>query len=452
LFLLAGCGGKQGTLTIDLVVSPVDDPFVGASQVRFTVGSNQPKTFPVVGGHFQATIEQGPLKDPGAVLVDALDGNGNVVAYGKSPLLTLAPVNQSVAIWVGRPERVAAAATALPEARTEMATAAIPGLGVLYAGGKTGDGSATNRTAVYDVITHEVIETSKMQTMRAGAVGATVPDVRAIIFGGVDAAGAVTNSAEVFDPTTGLGLWSPAPVENVEPRAEPDLTVLASGAALISGGRDSNGTALASAALASTTGTVRITAVASPMAAARLHHAVAPAKFSDGEGAILFGGTNGNGPVAERLVGQSFVALDLPVEVLDRSYATASSLPSGDVLILGGASGGEAATSSGVLISVASNPPKANLLMTVLSTARAQHTATRVGNDLLVCGGHDATGAPLASCDLLDGTTLGIKKTIPLGSARRLPSAVPLVTGPIVLAGGVGEGGAPLASMEIYTP
>jgi hypothetical protein len=105
-----------------------------------------------------------------------------------------------------------------------------------------------------------------------------------------------------------------------------------------------------------------------------------------------------------------------------------------------------------VLVSVAASPPTATVLAAALSTPREGHTTTFAGNDLLVCGGADASGRPIASCDLLDGTTFGIKQTVPLGAARRDHRADRLETGPVLIAGGSGADGQPMASMEIYTP
>ena len=54
---VAACGGKSGTLTLTIVVSPRDDPFVDASSVRFTVGDRtHVTTVPVSGGHFTYKI------------------------------------------------------------------------------------------------------------------------------------------------------------------------------------------------------------------------------------------------------------------------------------------------------------------------------------------------------------------------------------------------------------
>jgi hypothetical protein len=74
------------------------------------------------------------------------------------------------------------------------------------------------------------------------------------------------------------------------------------------------------------------------------------------------------------------------------------------------------------------------------------------GNDLVVCGGADATGMAQASCDILDATTYGRKSTVPLAVARRGHTSETMETGVVVIAGGVGSDGAPLASIEIYTP
>ena len=97
-------------------------------------------------------------------------------------------------------------------------------------------------------------------------------------------------------------------------------------------------------------------------------------------------------------------------------------------------------------------PETVTPLPMALSVPRESHTATLTGNDLVVCGGADATGASLASCDVLDAMTYGRKSTVPLANARRGHSAEVMETGVIVIAGGLDSNGAPLASMEIYTP
>jgi hypothetical protein len=53
---------------------------------------------------------------------------------------------------------------------------------------------------------------------------------------------------------------------------------------------------------------------------------------------------------------------------------------------------------------------------------------------------------------VLDATSYALKRTLPLAAGRTGHSAAPLETGPVVIAGGRDQSGAPLASIEIYTP
>ena len=460
VLLVAGCGGKSGTLTLQLVVSPGDDPFVDAAQVRFTVGNaKHVTTVPASMGHFSYKTAFQPDNMPGTVTVDALDAQGNVVAHGQTPALTLTAVDQGpVAIWMGRPGRVAPAPAALPSARAELASAAILGLGVLYAGGRDSSGAVLADTAVYDVYTQGVIATAAMQKPRAGGVAAPVSGVHAIVFGGATSAGFGTSSAtdgtmELFDPTVGVGVWASLPVDPIGGRAYAAGTTLGSGSILVSGGVDMTGAAQPTAGLVNPSGAIKLTLIASPMAAARVGHAVAPAHFPDGDGALLFGGLapgSTGGAVAERLVGQTFSAYDVGTAE-NRINATATTMPSGDILVLGGKTRA-GAVASGLVVSPTAPGASVSPLAGALSVAREGHTATLVGTELLVCGGADAKGALQASCDVLDAMTYGLKRTVPLATARRGQSAELLETHLVILAGGFGADGAPLASIEIYTP
>lgn len=475
LCAFTACGGKSGTMTLKIVTSPGDDPFSDAAQVRFTLGDTaHVSTVPVSMGHFNFKISGKPLNKTAPILVDALDGSGNVVAHGQSPAVIFQPVDQGpIAIWVGRPGRVAAAAAALtvpvtqpdgsslnqPLPRTEMASTAILGLGALFAGGRDANGAPMVNTAVYDIYTHGVIPTANLPKAVAGAVAGPVTSVHAVVFGGATMGGfgmpgAPDAALNLFDPTVGIGVWAPLRADPIGARAYADATVLSSGSILVSGGFDGNGAPLSSAGLINPDGTIKLTQLASPMAAARAGHAVAPAKFSDGgEGAILFGGLpagSTGAPVAERLVGQAFSAYDVGAQA-NRSGATATRMPTGDVLVLGGKTAA-GAQSSGLVITP--NAPSATVtpLPGALSVAREGHTATLTGNDLVVCGGADASGALQASCDVFDAMTYARKSTVPLAAARRGHSAQLLETGIVLIAGGIGSDGAPLASIEIYTP
>ena len=461
LVAITACGGKSGTLTLSIITSPGDDPFADAANVRFTVGADMSHvtTVPVSMGHFDYKISFKPNDMTGPVLIEALDSAGAVVAHGSTPFLLLSAVDQGpIAAWVGRPGRVQPAAAMLPKAVAETSSTYVPGLGILYAGGRDASGTPLADTSVYDVFTQAIIVTAPMDKPRAAAVAGPTTNVQSVVYGGATSTGfgtatMVDGELQLFDPTVGVGVWAALPVDTFPARGYATRVLLGSGAILVSGGVDASGNALASAGLINNTSGIRLTTLSSAMAAPRVHHAGAAAKFQDGDGALLFGGLPSGAttfPVAERIVGQAFAAYDVGA-LENRNFATATTMPNGDVLILGGSTAA-GAQASGIVITPTLPSATVTPLPMALSVARSGHTATLTGNDLVVCGGSDAAGMAQASCDILDATTYGRKATVPLATARTGHSSEVMETGLVVLAGGFGADGAPLASMEIYTP
>jgi Galactose oxidase, central domain/Kelch motif len=87
-----------------------------------------------------------------------------------------------------------------------------------------------------------------------------------------------------------------------------------------------------------------------------------------------------------------------------------------------------------------------------LREARSEHTATLLKDGrVLVVGGIDAQGYPLASAELYDPHTGKFEKTGSLHSAREDPTATLLLDGRVLVAGGSDATGA-LTSAEIYDP
>ncbi|MCB1058273.1 MAG: hypothetical protein KDD11_22465 [Acidobacteria bacterium] len=83
---------------------------------------------------------------------------------------------------------------------------------------------------------------------------------------------------------------------------------------------------------------------------------------------------------------------------------------------------------------------------------RSGHTATLLDSgEVLVVGGLDPSGNPLASSELYDPATGSWTSVPPLSEARSGHSGTRLLTGEVVIAGGTGPGGA-LASVEIFDP
>lgn len=88
-----------------------------------------------------------------------------------------------------------------------------------------------------------------------------------------------------------------------------------------------------------------------------------------------------------------------------------------------------------------------------LADARSAHTATLLSTGkLLVVGGSDASGQPLASAELFDPTTGAFTAAPAPTTARSSHTATILPDGRVLVAGGLGAGGQPLASAELFDP
>jgi hypothetical protein len=89
-----------------------------------------------------------------------------------------------------------------------------------------------------------------------------------------------------------------------------------------------------------------------------------------------------------------------------------------------------------------------------LSQARAGHTATLLANGtVLIAGGKDIAGRPLASAEIYDPTTgvyTGVSAVLP--TAVWGHTAILLNDGTVFIAGGNGDGGQPVADVQLFDP
>jgi N-acetylneuraminic acid mutarotase len=140
---------------------------------------------------------------------------------------------------------------------------------------------------------------------------------------------------------------------------------------------------------------------------------------------------------------------------IPRLLGTAASLADGKVLVAGGMSSSSPsdAQSSGEVYDPATNAwtPMAN----TMSAARGlvPVSARLPSGKVLVAGGADASANPLASADIYDPASNTFTPAAPMSDARAFASAILLPSGKVLVVGGQDvNGGAPTATAEVYDP
>jgi hypothetical protein len=273
-----------------------------------------------------------------------------------------------------------------------------------------------------------------------------VPDVGALVTGGVDAAGTPIAEAELFDET--LRQFSPLPEDQrLDARVGHRAVLLGDGrTVLVSGGQSQTASALSSTVFVKvqTGGVAPVVSAGPPLATPRHDHAAVVAVGVP----LVIGGYAADGtPLSsiEQLqpADATSPAAFVPVASLSfpRAEATASLLLDGSILVVGGA--GDAAGTPRPDAELY-NPVTRTTMVYPLAVARRGHTATVLPDGrVLVAGGVDRDGNPVASVELF-ASGVGFVSERPLGTPRAHHVAVPLCDGTVLVVGGAD-------TAEIYT-
>jgi hypothetical protein len=169
-----------------------------------------------------------------------------------------------------------------------------------------------------------------------------------------------------------------------------------------------------------------------------------------------FAGTDG-AKFIEVLDGQRIDRLDFTE--MARMDLTATSLTDGRVIVIGGNAPGEPPSTD--IDEIAQNGASFEVrkLAVQLHTERSGHSATRLGEDVgapvLIAGGIDATGVPIAlaelfkplSAELADPTTFAPKMQVP----RSGHVATLMPDGSVLVIGGVDGNGEPVRTLERFS-
>jgi hypothetical protein len=351
------------------------------------------------------------------------------------------------------------------------ATPFVAGL-ALIAGGQASDGTALNSAEVFNPATNNFRLTTALggSTMNDGRYGhtatttSTAGGATVLLTGGFDALG-VTNSIELYVNSSNEFLLGGT---MIDARQGHTATFLGgTDQILIAGGQNAGGTVLNTAELLSTPlvatmNTPRVNAAASIAT-------IPPPVFIVGcpGPAVVTGGSNGTSalqtaelfdPVKDTFTLTDDASLGGSQMNAARTHHTATFLANSGtlkVLIAGGAGADGVSQASAEIFDPATNKFTLTTALggTNMNDARANHTATAIGQTMvLIAGGTDSSGHVLATAELFDLSNNSFTRIGSMNSARRNHAAVNLANGKILITGGEDASGTTLATAEVFDP
>ncbi len=414
---LGACTGSVGTVDVGLITAPGSALLDRVARLRLTLtGTDQVVEAARTPAGFDLAFELDASEGTGALIVEGFDADGALIASGQSPRFPLTAITARVIIYVAAPRSIELAPRALPAARSEVAAAALS-YGAVLAGGRDATGTPSASIAIYNAFDHSFVQGVALPAARAGLAITATASGQVFLFGGTDSNGNATGTLWRFDTTV--------PPNGVAFAISEDANVARTGQRFVPLGNDYLITGTPALQIVAGVLSSRSDVPGLPTAVATGGPARAPL--------AIFGGT----PIL-RFRDDAFEAL--PGNAPDD--ATAATLPDGRVVLFGG--GTPASRDAIVVDGVAGT---VSVIRDALTIARTRPAIAATARHLLVTGGSDADGAPIASAELFDAQTLAALGTLPV-LPRSGGFAIAMANDQILLGGGAPA----MTALELYTP
>jgi N-acetylneuraminic acid mutarotase len=321
----------------------------------------------------------------------------------------------------------------------------------MLAGGDDGNGGITNGIELYNPVTGTWQVGNSMSTPRVSHTATLLLAGKVLVAGG-GTYGTWATNCELYDPAAAT--WSNTGALNGL-RVNHTATLLQNGMVLVTGGEGPPAPTNFPATLVGTntaelydpaTGVWTFTG---SMATTRYNHTAT--LLPNGKVLVVGGGTN-IAASPELYDPVSGTWSPTPPLNIARASATTTLLPNGKVLLAGG-------WNDGVITNAELYDPNSGTwtLAASLNTGRFAHTATMLaGGQVLFAGGTTNGGAPLASAEVYDSTinptiTGTVTNTGGLITGRYQQTSTLLPDGTVLVAGGMGTDSY-LSSAERYDP
>ena len=411
---LAACSGTTGTVKVSLITATGSHVLDTVQTIRLTV--TEPRKVVEAtrtSAGFDLSLEFDSDSTPGALIVEGLDAGGNLVACGQSPTVPFSAINAVITVFVAAPNSVTLSPVTLTTARSQIAGTPLT-FGAVLAGGLDAKGNPTTDIGVYNAFDHSFAVGAPMPDARTGLAMATASNNQVLLFGGTNATGD-TGTLWQFDTTAApSGTYTTLADQDGNARHDQHMLAVTNLGFVITGAPPLvfDGTNLT-------------------------------ARNDIGSIPAVAGGGGGNGTAV--FVGDSIIQLANSAFTTlgtGRSNAAAVTRSDNHVIVAG-----DGAPLTRDILDINPDTGAINTVANALSVGRSNPSVAITSRYVVVVGGTDASGAVIASADVLDATTLTLVTTVAV-EPRTGTYAIGLPTDQVLIAGGAPAS----ADIELFTP